>query len=141
MGKERKLITIDSFFKRKESGTSNDATNVTSHASDVNNSVQAVTNHPDPATNVGSHLETTRMNLDEIDISRLILTLHVSTTTSERAFSAMKIIQTRLRNRMEDDFLADNMTVYIEKEIARSFDSDGILDEFISLKERRVQFK
>jgi hypothetical protein len=35
---------------------------------------------------------------------RLILTLPVSTTTTERAFSAMKIIKTRLRNRMEDDF-------------------------------------
>jgi hypothetical protein len=38
---------------------------------------------------------------------RLILTLPVSTTTTERAFSAMKIIKTRLRNRMENDFLAN----------------------------------
>jgi len=37
----------------------------------------------------------------------LILTLPVSIATTERAFSAMKIVKTRLRNRMEDDFLAN----------------------------------
>ncbi len=72
---------------------------------------------------------------------RLILTLPVSTATGERAFSAMKIIKTRLRNRMEDGFLEDNMTVNIEKEISKSFDSECILEDFISLKERRVRFK
>ncbi|KAH1096126.1 hypothetical protein J1N35_013047 [Gossypium stocksii] len=35
---------------------------------------------------------------------RLILTLPVSTTSSKRAFSAMKIVKTRLRSKMEDDF-------------------------------------
>lgn len=71
---------------------------------------------------------------------RLVLTLPVSTATGERAFSAMKILKTRLRNRMEDDFLEDNMTVYIEKDISKSLDSDCILNDFVSLKERRVQF-
>ncbi|TYH18742.1 hypothetical protein ES288_A05G297400v1 [Gossypium darwinii] len=36
---------------------------------------------------------------------RLILTLPVSTASSERVFSAMKIVKTRLRSKMEDDFL------------------------------------
>ena len=40
---------------------------------------------------------------------RLILTLPVSTATTERSFSAMKIIKTRLQNKMEDEFLADNI--------------------------------
>ncbi|XP_052110287.1 uncharacterized protein LOC107466193 [Arachis duranensis] len=42
---------------------------------------------------------------------RLVLTLPVTTATIERAFSAMKIIKTRLRNKMEDEFLADCMIV------------------------------
>ncbi|KAM6582276.1 hypothetical protein CsatB_009281 [Cannabis sativa] len=71
---------------------------------------------------------------------RLVLTLPVSTATSERAFSAMKIIKTRLRNKIEDDFLANNLVVYIEREIAETFDLDSILDDFVSLKERRLQF-
>ncbi|XP_075499782.1 uncharacterized protein LOC142538321 [Primulina tabacum] len=37
----------------------------------------------------------------------LVLTLLVSTATTERAFSAMKHVKTALRNKMEDDFLAD----------------------------------
>jgi hypothetical protein len=37
---------------------------------------------------------------------------------TERAFSAMKTVKTRLRNRMDDDFLANYLIVYIEKEIA-----------------------
>ncbi|GJU52161.1 zinc finger MYM-type protein 1-like protein [Tanacetum coccineum] len=36
---------------------------------------------------------------------RLILTLLVSTATSERAFSKMKLVKTRLRSTMSDDFL------------------------------------
>ncbi|XP_021856696.2 uncharacterized protein [Spinacia oleracea] len=46
---------------------------------------------------------------------RLILTLPVSTATTERAFSAMKIVKTNLRNKMEDDFLSNYLVVYIEK--------------------------
>jgi hAT family C-terminal dimerisation region len=69
---------------------------------------------------------------------RLLLTLPVSTASAERAFSAMKIDKTRLRNRMEDDFLADNLVVYIEKEIAGSFIIEEIIEEFKSLKNRRT---
>jgi len=42
---------------------------------------------------------------------RLILTLLVSTATTEQTFSAMKIVKTRLCNRMEDDFLANYLIV------------------------------
>ena len=40
---------------------------------------------------------------------------------------------------MEDDFLVDYVVVYIEKEIAENFSTDKIIDDFYSLKERRVQ--
>ena len=68
---------------------------------------------------------------------RLVLTLPVSTATTERAFSAMKLLKTRLRNRMEDEFLVDNMIVNIEKEIAGNFTIEMIMDEFYSMKNRR----
>ena len=67
----------------------------------------------------------------------LVLTLPVSTATTERAFSAMKLLKTRLCNRMEDEFLADNMIVYIEKEIVGNFTIEMIIDEFYSMKNRR----
>ena len=40
---------------------------------------------------------------------RLVLTLPVSTATTEKAFSTVKLLKTRLRNRMKDELLADNM--------------------------------
>ena len=41
---------------------------------------------------------------------------------------------------MEDEFLEDNLLVYIEREIVESFDSDLILDDFVSLRPHRMQF-
>jgi hypothetical protein len=71
---------------------------------------------------------------------RLILTLPVSTATTERSFSAMKIIKNKLRNKMNAGFLADNMSVYIEKEIAANISSDTIIDEFKALATRNASF-
>ncbi|KAH1122405.1 hypothetical protein J1N35_005565 [Gossypium stocksii] len=51
-------------------------------------------------------------------IISLVLTLLMSTAITERAFLAMKIVKTRLCNRMEDDFLSTYLVAYIEKEIA-----------------------
>ncbi|KAG6730512.1 hypothetical protein I3842_01G083800 [Carya illinoinensis] len=70
----------------------------------------------------------------------LILTILVSIATSERVFSAMKIVKTRLRNKIEDEFLANNLVVYIERKIAKNFDLNSILDNFVCLKERKLQF-
>jgi hypothetical protein len=44
----------------------------------------------------------------------LALILSVATTTIERIFSAMKIIKTELRNKMESDRLNHRMICYIE---------------------------
>jgi len=40
----------------------------------------------------------------------------------------MKLLKTRLRNKMEDDFLRDCMIIYIEREIAMKFTTDSIID-------------
>jgi hypothetical protein len=60
---------------------------------------------------------------------------------AERAFSVMKIVKTRLRNRKEDDFLANYLIIYIEKEIIERFTIDMIIDDFYSMNERRAQLK
>ena len=51
-------------------------------------------------------------------VVKLVLTLPVSTTTTERAFSAMNVIKTNLRNKMEDEFLSNAMMLFIERDIA-----------------------
>ncbi|KAK2651063.1 hypothetical protein Ddye_018552 [Dipteronia dyeriana] len=67
---------------------------------------------------------------------RLVLTLPVSTVTTERAFSAMKLVKTPLRKKMDDDFLTDCMVIYIEREIVDIIDLDSIIDEFDDVKPR-----
>ena len=64
---------------------------------------------------------------------RLVLTLSVSTATTERAFSAMKLVNTRLQTKMEDGFLRDCLVIYIEKEIASVESTNAIIDEFDEL--------
>ena len=73
-------------------------------------------------------------------VIELVLTLLVSTATTERSFSAMKIIKTRLRSKMEDDFLSDSLIVYIKKETAEKLSTKSIIDNFRDFKERRVSF-
>ncbi|CAH9113588.1 unnamed protein product [Cuscuta europaea] len=70
---------------------------------------------------------------------RLVLTLPVSTATTERAFSAMKHVKTAIRNKMADEFLADSLTIFIERELVSTIDIDSLIDEFAKVKDRRVQ--
>ncbi|ESR44579.1 TTF-type domain-containing protein [Citrus sinensis] len=70
----------------------------------------------------------------------LVLTLPVSTATTERSFLAMRIVKTRLRNKMEDEFLTDSLIIYIEREIAEKLSIESIVNEFRDMKERRIPF-
>ena len=69
---------------------------------------------------------------------RLELTLSVSTATTKRAFSAMNLLKTQLRNKMDNYFLTNCMVIYIEREIVDSIDVDSIIDEFDE-KSRKVK--
>lgn len=50
---------------------------------------------------------------------RLVLTLPVSTVSTQRTFSAMKILKIDLRSKTDDAFLADIMVMYTERQFAR----------------------
>ncbi|XP_059627102.1 uncharacterized protein LOC132269892 [Cornus florida] len=66
----------------------------------------------------------------------LVLTLPVSTAIMERAFSGMKRIKTAMRNTMGDEFLADCMTINLERDLVWKINLESIIDEFESLKTR-----
>nr|GEZ43207.1 zinc finger MYM-type protein 1 [Tanacetum cinerariifolium] len=70
---------------------------------------------------------------------RLILTLPVSTATSERAFSKIKLVKTRLRSTMSDGFLKSSMILSVEREIVRTLCTNNVIDDFYSKTQRRVQ--
>ena len=72
---------------------------------------------------------------------RFVLILPISTATIERAFFDMKIVKTKLKNKIKDDYLGSYMITYIEKKIAQTFDDDSIIGEFCDIKEGQLQFK
>ncbi|XP_073037218.1 uncharacterized protein [Primulina eburnea] len=53
--------------------------------------------------------ETNKSGTYDLIVIRLVLTLPVSTSTMERAFSATKLVKTALRNKMEAEFFGDSM--------------------------------
>ncbi|KAF8388536.1 hypothetical protein HHK36_027211 [Tetracentron sinense] len=69
----------------------------------------------------------------------LALILPVATATVERAFSAMKIIKNRLRNRIGDEWMNDCLVVHIEKDIFDSIENEAIIQRFQNMKTRRGQ--
>jgi len=62
------------------------------------------------------------------------MTLPIPTATTEKYFSAMKIIKNMLRNKMEAKFLTSSMITYIGWDIAKKFSFDSIIEDFKSLK-------
>ncbi|XP_039687852.1 zinc finger MYM-type protein 1 [Medicago truncatula] len=67
----------------------------------------------------------------------LALILPVSTASVERAFSAMKIIKTKLRNKINNEWLNDLMICYTEREIFKSLDDIDIIRTFTAKKSRK----
>ena len=52
-----------------------------------------------------------------------------------------KIVKTTQRSKMEDEFLANSLITYIEKDINKLFNDNSIIDAFDLKKERRTQLK
>ncbi|XP_072147524.1 uncharacterized protein [Setaria viridis] len=68
----------------------------------------------------------------------LALILPVTTTTIERAFSAMNIIKTERRNKMNNDWLNSSMMCYIERDLFASIEDEKILKRFQGLRNRKM---
>ena len=64
----------------------------------------------------------------------LALVLHVVTATVEGVFSAMNISKNRLRNRIGDQWINENLLVYIEKYIFNNSDNEVIMQRFQGMK-------
>jgi hypothetical protein len=71
-------------------------------------------------------------------IIELEFILPMATASIERAFSAMNIIKTDLRNRMKDEWLKDLTFFYIEKELFKELDPKKIKRTFQSMKDPKM---
>jgi len=60
----------------------------------------------------------------------LAMILIVATSTVERAFSTMKIVKTRLLNKMGDDWMNDCLVTYIERDVSDKIDDELIIQRF-----------
>jgi hAT family C-terminal dimerisation region len=58
---------------------------------------------------------------------KLVLILPVAMASVERAFSAMSIVKTHLRNRMGDGWMNDNLITYIEKYVFSCVTNETIM--------------
>ncbi|XP_022679070.1 uncharacterized protein LOC101754922 isoform X2 [Setaria italica] len=83
---------------------------------------------------ITGQLETYILHLIE-----LALLVPVSTATVERAFSAMKTIKSKSRNKIADDWFNNLMVCYIERELFNSLDEATILRWFQNLKSCKMQ--
>ncbi|PKA48431.1 hypothetical protein AXF42_Ash020949 [Apostasia shenzhenica] len=70
---------------------------------------------------------------------KLVLTLPVGTASVERAFSAMNIVKSRLRNKMGDLWMNDCLVTFIERDIFNKVDNELILQCFQNMKSCRGQ--
>ncbi|XP_075095471.1 uncharacterized protein LOC142173730 [Nicotiana tabacum] len=65
------------------------------------------------------------------------LLLPVATATVERTFSAMKLIKSELRNRMNDEFMSGCLVPYVESKIFNTISDETIMNTFQEMKTRR----
>jgi hypothetical protein len=63
--------------------------------------------------------------------------LPVATATVERCFSAMKLVKTYLRNRLNDGSLSDNVICYVEKEEMKKVSNAQVIDRFMKIRNRK----
>lgn len=68
---------------------------------------------------------------------KLVLLLPVATASVERAFSAMSLVKTKLRNKMRDSLLDDYLVTYIERDIFFEVNEEDIIETFMALRKRR----
>jgi hypothetical protein len=65
-----------------------------------------------------------------LTVYKILVTLAVSTATAERTMSKVKLIKTRLRSTMADEFFSSLMLAACEKDIVDSLETDMIVDHF-----------
>jgi len=56
--------------------------------------------------------------------------LPVATASVERVFSAMKVVKSKLSNKMDDQWLNDRLVTYIERDVLLTISNAVILAHF-----------
>ena len=68
-------------------------------------------------------------------------TIAVSSATSERSFSRLKLIKSYLRSTMAEERLSSLALISIERDFADTVDFDTVIDTFSAMSQRRFVLK
>jgi len=111
--------------------------------------VQEIKNFPDLPSKTMSLLELITFMHDK-DLSeiypnfwtalRIALTLPVTVAQAERSFSKLKLIKSYLRSTMSQERLTSLAVISINHLIGEQISYDDIIDDFASMKSRKVRF-
>jgi len=72
---------------------------------------------------------------------KLVLLLPIATASVERVFSAMKVVNSSLCNKMGDEWLDDHLVTYIERDVFLTINNDVILAHFQQMDKRRYSLQ
>lgn len=77
-----------------------------------------------------------------VKVLKILVTIPMTTSETERCFSTLKLIKTYLRNTMSEDRLTALAMLSIEKSMVREIPNfnQKVIEKFISDKNRRMDF-
>ena len=101
--------------------------------------VKRVTNIRTICTAMEAHRN--RSMLSEVHkLLRFLLTIPVTSSTSERSFSAMRRLYTYLRSSMTESRFNNCFILHVHKELAERINLEDVAKEFISRNDERVRY-
>lgn len=71
---------------------------------------------------------------------RIILTIPVTVASAERSFSKLKLVKNHLRSSMSNERLTGLSILSIEAELAQKLNLEELIQDFATIKARKVNF-
>ena len=66
-------------------------------------------------------------------VYKVLVTIAITSASAERAMSKVKLVKTRLRSRMTDEYFSSLMVIATEKDLAEKLSSDKIINRLESI--------
>ena len=71
-------------------------------------------------------------------LMKIALTLPLTSTSAERAFSKLKLIKSRLRSTMKQERLESLILMSVEDDLLEELDSENLVQAFVDMAPRKL---
>ncbi len=71
-------------------------------------------------------------------LPQLVLTLPLTSTSAERAFSKLRLIKSRLRSTMKQERLESLMLMSVEADVLEQLDLENLVQKFVDIAPRKM---